>query len=505
MFEPISRSARVILFGAWLALVLILAVNHVPWRDEARAFNLTVMGANWLEMARDVQGEGHPVLWYAILRALHDVTGAKEVLGVAAVLIGTAMAAIFVFKAPFRLAVMVLVLFSAFFTFDHVVVARNYGLSGVLLFAIAAWWPKLRSSLWLGVLLLLLCNTNVLAVILAGGIMFYRLLEEWSGTDRNLAAHSRTLIGNSLLLGVGVLACFLTVYPPAHDAAVATSAQPVTLVNIINAFFFNDRSMRIVEEMSAMPSVVAIFLILLLFIRRPHALIAALVTLLLFRAFAFFVYPAFYRHSALFFVFLVSLLWISHQDGGKQEEASDSKVVRTAQFVGFGAFLFLFAMQLVLTGQSVRELVLGTPYSQAGNLARMLKSDPRLRNAIVMGDPDTWLESVAYQTGEPVWFIRQGRFGTVSPLTLNARRHITLDDMLAEARMLHGRTGRPVVILLWARDRALGKRAVVDSMFQHWFELSPEAGARFKQGTRKIASFPPAGTDESYDVYVYPR
>ena len=83
-----NRRKRLFLFAAWLGLVSWLLATHVFWRDEVRAFSLALSGQTVGEMLRDIHGEGHPALWYLILRLCHEILPVREVLPAAGALIG---------------------------------------------------------------------------------------------------------------------------------------------------------------------------------------------------------------------------------------------------------------------------------------------------------------------------------------------------------------------------------------------------------------------------------
>ena len=172
-----SRRIRVILFFAWLALALWFCASHIFWRDEVRAFSLALSGANYVEMLRNVHGEGHPALWYLILRGAHDLFPYREVLPVSGAVIGIASMAVFAFRAPFRPLVLAMVMFSFWAAFEYVAVARNYGISALVMFSIAALYGRIRNNLWFGVMVALLCNTNVPSCILAAAFMLFRVIE----------------------------------------------------------------------------------------------------------------------------------------------------------------------------------------------------------------------------------------------------------------------------------------------------------------------------------------
>src|SRR5438045_9329671 len=86
--SPSDRRDRLLLVIAWLALVAWFLWSHVVWRDEVRAFSLALSGGNVVEMLRNVRGEGHPALWYLILRGGPDLFPNREVLPVTRAVLG---------------------------------------------------------------------------------------------------------------------------------------------------------------------------------------------------------------------------------------------------------------------------------------------------------------------------------------------------------------------------------------------------------------------------------
>ncbi|WP_300975361.1 hypothetical protein [Sphingomonas sp. LHG3406-1] len=494
---PVQASARLLLFGGWLVLVLVLASQHVPWKDETRAFALATTGGNWIDMLRAMHGEGHPALWYMILRALHDLWPSPMVLPIAGLMIGIALSAVFVMKAPFRLPILLVVAFSSFLLFHHTVVARNYGLASLILFPMAAWWPRLRDSPWLGLLLLLLCNTAVPTVFLAGGIYLYRALSVVEEQGLAWTRTMRVLLVNGALLLLGALLCFAAVYPTANDAAAALSSNPLEWSAIPAALLNDWRSLD--YAIGGSSGLVLTLLSLLTFARNRPALVAALVTLILFRLFFYFVYPASYRHSAQLIVFLLALLWITLQEPGRAKAMAGRLVA-----LGQASFLCLLTLQMVFTGEVLHASVAGVPYSRAKQVAEVIRRE-KLDHAIVTGQPDTAMEPIAYQMDRDVWLMRQDRSGRISPLTVDARRHFSFPEMLASVERLHRATGRPVVIVLLTPLSDPTTRKTVRTGFLEDMTLDPADFARFERATRRIASLGPAKTDESYEVFVYPR
>ena len=122
-----------------------------------------------------------------------------------------------------------------------------------------------------------------------------------------------------------------------------------------------------------------------------------------------------------------------------------------------------------------------------------------------MADPDTMLESLPYYVDNPLWMLRQQRFGKVVRLSRDSRRELTLDDVLLDAERLHRQTGRPIVFLSHLPLRA-DKSYRKSVMFHDETILTPESVKRFLSSTRHVATLRGLELgDENYDMFVYPR
>jgi hypothetical protein len=499
-----DRRARVLLFVCWLALATWLTATHVFWRDEVRAFSLALSGSSYTEMLRNVHGEGHPALWYLILRAGHDVFPYREVLPVAGAVIGIAAMAILTFCSPFRIALVGIVLFSFYGAFEYVAMARNYGISALVMFALAALYPRVKDNLWFGVLLALLCNTNVPSCALAAAFLLFRLVEIL--TDGSHPARRDWFLfgGNAALAALGAYLCFITVYPTFNDQAVSRNLTHVGIASIFRGLADPEIgfSHLIFGGVGPVP-VDALLLAIscLAFIRKPAALAASVTALVMLKLFFYFVYFSYYRHEILYVVFLLSLFWIILNGGGgnwRHERWHDR-----AQFVGTAVFLALLVVQTGRVINPIQMQMTGVPFSRSADVGKLLER-PELSGAIVMGDPDTMLEPLAYYSDHPIWFLRQQRFGHVVHLAGSARHRLSLGDILADAEHLHRETGRPVVFLSAAK---LQDRRVKDYpvMFFDRTVQRPDEVRKFLASTRLLARLRPSAGDEEYDVYLYPR
>jgi hypothetical protein len=79
-----------VLFASWLGFVLFIAWNHAVWRDEVRALSLALQGENVFAMLKGIRGEGHPAVWYLLLRRAHALVARPEVLQIVALIVASA-------------------------------------------------------------------------------------------------------------------------------------------------------------------------------------------------------------------------------------------------------------------------------------------------------------------------------------------------------------------------------------------------------------------------------
>lgn len=488
------RAARVFLFAAWLLLVGWFWWNHVVWRDEVRALNLALSGSNVVEMLRNIHGEGHPAIWYLVLRGAHALFPYKEVLPIAGGLIGVATIAVFAFRAPFRLFVITLAMFSLWAAYEFVVVARNYGMSALAMFLLAALYQRVRNSPWFGVILLVLCNTNVPSSFLAAAFLLFRFIEMLSASSKAAVRDWVMFAVNAGLAALGALLSFLVIYPPANAQAVSGH-----LTNFSAADFARDLIDSKVGFSTLAMSPLLLFVVCLGFIRRPAALIASMAALFGLKLFFYTVYPSAYRHEMLFLVFILSLHWmIANGAGGQWRERPWMNFIETA---GSMLLVALLIVQTFLLSFPLRIQLEGTPYSRSADAARIL-AQPALSRAIVMADFDTLLEPLPYYVNNPLWFARQKRFTNMIWATAPDRHYLTLDDLLGDAGRLSRQTGRPVVILSHSKLYP-GAQGRFRGLYRDRMVIDPAGVQRFLASTELIARLRKAVTDEDYDVYLY--
>ncbi len=506
-----TRLIRGLLFAAWFALVLFLVLRHVFWRDEVRALSIALAGHNVFDMLRILHGEGHPAVWYLMLRGAHVLVPVKQVLPAVGFAVAAASAAILAFRAPFRPLVLALALFSAFMLDEYAVLARNYGIAMLAMFVLAWLYPKRRDrGIGVGLVLALLCNTNVPAALLAACFLLFWLVELICEEGLRWGPKYRQFLINAFLAAIGALLCFLTVFPTVHDAMPIDLSGRLGIEALAKDLLLPGRSFVDCLPKVARASHINMALLSIILwgsvfglLRRPAALLSAAAALVGFEMFFQLIYPGYYRHQGLFVMFLLSLYWLAAEGHGGRWRGAWAEGAVAGRLAGFGQamlLLLLFFQVVNAAGKAAAEFA-GVPFSRSRDLALVLRQD-HLTNAVVICDPDMMLEPLPYYATNPIYFMREQRFGHVVRFTKRVRTELSLDDYLNDARALRARTGRPVVIVLRQRLDPASPAFRVHEVNIWNFTGTREQIGRFLGATQRLARFAPAVSDESYDVYL---
>jgi len=504
----------------WALLVGFLLLHHAFWRDEVRALSLALQGDSLVAMLRGLHGDGHPAVWYLLLRGAHTLLPTPAVLPLVSVAVALAAALLLAWRSPFSWLVVAALLLGRIGLYEYSVMARNYGISMLLMFLFAALYQRHRDrGIALGLVLLVLANCNVHSALLAGAFALFWSLDILLDRSANRPVALRNFAVNALLAGIGVVLCAITIYPSFNDAAQSFIPAGDSVRRLATALFLPASSFweltgaglpAATRMQSLWPTHYTLVSQLLMsgvlfgsavgLSHRPAAMLAAWVALLGFSIFFAMVYPGFYRHQGLWLVFLVCMYWIV----GRETSAGASPAIQRASGIGMACFAALLVLQVAVGLQKVLPIAFGLePESRSRELAHLIEQTPELRNATIMGDPDYLVEPLAYYLPNRTYLVREQRFGNVVRFTRDARLTLYLQDILDEARRVRSMTMQPVVILLHERlDPSAPVRAINEGYnWQLW--TSPEQVRTFLSATRRIARFDPVCcNDESYDVYV---
>lgn len=340
--------ALLLAFVLYIAIIAIVMCFHEPWFDEAQSWLIARDSSLTDIISVRTHYEGHPPFWNLLLAiaAKNSVPyefGIKGIQLVCASLLGAWL----IFKSPFKSASSLatfLIPFTYFACFQYGVTSRPYALLCLSLLVAAHYWNSAdskTSSAWkLAISLMFMCLLSVYGIAFAAGFtiawiwrVFSKNINKTLNFSDILHAIKATIASNlARLISWGLIAIFgaanLALAWPAKNAF-ATRATIDGNSTIAKCFafifvmpsesmftsFYGDISMRRMP-FDFLPIAICTLFSLAIWafaikIAKRRKLLAVLVipylvlTIVAVRYFTL-------HHAGLIFVFLLSVLWISH-------------------------------------------------------------------------------------------------------------------------------------------------------------------------------------------------
>lgn len=340
--------ALLLAFVLYIAIIAIVMCFHEPWFDEAQSWLIARDSSLTDIISVRPHYEGHPPFWNLLLAiaAKNSVPyefGIKGIQLVCASLLGAWL----IFKSPFKHASSLatfLIPFTYFACFQYGVTSRPYALLCLSLLVAAHYWNSAdskTSNVWkLAISLMFMCLLSVYGIAFAAGFtiawiwrVFSKNINKTLNFSSILHAIKATIASNwARLISWGLIAIFgaanLALAWPAKNAF-ATRATIDGNSTIAKCFafifvmpsesmftsFYGDISMRRMPFDFLPITICTIFSLVIwafaIKIAKRRKLLAVLVipylvlTIVAVRYFTL-------HHAGLIFVFLLSVLWISH-------------------------------------------------------------------------------------------------------------------------------------------------------------------------------------------------
>ncbi len=496
------------------------------WRDEVRAFSVATRAPTWASMLGDLHQEGHPALWYVLLRATFAVTHSHLVLPILALLVGLAIAYMVLRYSPFPFWLRMLLVFGVFIGYEYSVVARNYGIGVLLLLAACTLFrTRERNAIPLGIVLALMANTSVHAAAASLVVVFIWALDLVDAGKRTEVLRLASLAGIAIAIGGAVIA--LLSARPSADMTYALPFRQLDIGGILGTVTsdpgFGLRGVNIgglwhsdiaaagelpwllvnVNPTMASRIIVDICLVCIgwgLWPSRRH-FVAMVVAVLGFEILFGGVYPAALRHQGIVTFLLVAICWIAIQD---QKRGGSSSFAHRAAL----GLLPVMAIQTLALPVVIRRQ-LTHPASSSKALAGVINSTPRLSHAILIGEPDYLMEPLPYYVSNPVYMPRQHEYHYRAYFDSGTRRQsdLSLGNLLSIADSIGCATQRPILLSIGTRDFPTHASGVVQGAFHgSVFRWNADDKAKLTRAARLLGDFQGATTDENYQVFeITPR
>lgn len=194
----------------WIAMfvfTLISAIgicNHELWLDEAQHYLIARDSNSIGDLYYNMRYDGHVRLWNGLLFFItHYISANPLAMQLFHLIIICSCVFIFLKYAPFDTITKILIIFGYYFIFEYNVISRNYSLGILFLFITCTLIGYGNNkSLWISVLLLLMCNTHLFFAFAATGIFIYISYINWQQKSFDLKFYVLAVIYCIAILGV---------------------------------------------------------------------------------------------------------------------------------------------------------------------------------------------------------------------------------------------------------------------------------------------------------------
>lgn len=494
------RIVNIALF-LWLVIVITTALHHEMWRDEVRALSMALEAGSMWDIFATLRNEGHPFLWYWILRSAYWLWPTPVVLQVASILIGFAAVTLFLKKSPFPLIVRLLFIFGTLPLVNYSVFARNYGISMLLYFLFADVYSRPeRKNYLVALILVLLANTNYLAMMFSGILVCLWAVEEYLKV-RDFQLFFRRFIFPATLAMAGIILALFTIMMDANSSqappdfvASRDYFRPMLDSALHPGRFFS-------ELMAATPPVrdMVLFGLLAGLLASPLYAGSLYVSIFMFNLFSSTIIPPNARHQGVLLMLIVALYWIVVVRN--RREAKRDVPLTIAIYLVLAP---LFYHQIALANMKISEEVQREMSSSAA-LGKFINTNRQLNDAVIMGDPDYLLGPLTYHVRNRIYFVRESRYGTYERYVKVPKNYVTLLDLIEAAEHIRDSEHVPVLILLQHWD--IPKEDTYSAYRVHGREFHTNRAEvlEFSEKTIKIAEFNNAVSDENYEVFLLPK
>ncbi|MCI8490993.1 MAG: hypothetical protein HFJ04_12290 [Lachnospiraceae bacterium] len=162
----LNKMKRLCMEGGLAAVYAVIHLNgilhHEIWRDEAQAW-LIARNTTMAELVCQLKAEGHPILWFLLLKPFAKLGCPVWILGVISLTLMTLAVCLMLHFSPFPYWLKTILLFGTAFFYLSPVVSRVYSLVTVLIIALAVVYPmRMKKPLLYGILTALLLQTHVI-------------------------------------------------------------------------------------------------------------------------------------------------------------------------------------------------------------------------------------------------------------------------------------------------------------------------------------------------------
>lgn len=445
-----------IIWVIYSVITFLAAFYHEPNRDEA-TYWLMARDINFSEFFPFIKFTGHPGTWFFILMPFAKSGMPYFSAGIIHWILISVAAAAFLFKAPFGLFFKLLFVFSYYMIFLYAVDIRDYTLTIVLLFLIAAIYKKrFNNKLLFALLVFLLFNSNVHSF---GAALALMLIYVYDAYRENKL---KNIILSASIMLAGCAALIIQLYPSA-DMPVNTSIYhhifpPINIDTAWSVLIGAQNAFIPVDSQYEELKIALLFFLFLLFILAVLSnRVSVFIFLFISSFWMFYLFstrvPSGVRHAGLLLIFVIFSLWI--KSFYSQKEIFFSKAVGRVinfSFADYSIKLFIGACLLINVVFGFRSLQKEFRYSFTGaeEAGKFISNNIPASSEIACYNAYTAAGVAPYIPDIKLWYVDREEYGTYYLLDSVFAKYgnwLSEEEVLGRCKKKFG-VGKPILILL---------------------------------------------------------
>lgn len=417
--SKVDRNIRLLVFITWLLFQFYGFVNHVYWRDEVRALSIALSSNSYFDLFFQLKNEGHPVLWYFLLKVFYSLFQSPLVLGSLSLLFAIGFNYILLFKSKIHWLFVLLIVFGFYSVYEYSINSRNYGISVFLMFLFAYGFSKNKGSLLPLICLVLLPQTNFYATMFTP--VFLAL---YCYNSKKLNKFQVIL---SCLVVVSVVISIITCLPNEQSlVAKKMSWDTFSWVHLWDVGIGFPMLLDLPFAYNRELTTLLLLFSLLLFVKRKSFMLAAFLLLLIMSFFHQNIRENYLHHQGVYLFAFIALIIAEYNHLFKD---FNSKLwVKNIMILGIVSFSVIL-IGLFYKGYEAYNMELKFANSNADNFGRDLQQTHHL-NRIIISEPDYIMESVMYYYPNSYYLPRENKKAYFTRFTRQNKDSLSLKDLL---------------------------------------------------------------------------